>query len=147
MQWCKQKFPALVMLLGGAVVLAAALTFSPNADGWGDDGRWRLPRCSFKTVTGWVFGRPLPCATCGFTHAFACAAHGRFGEAFREQPAGAVAFFAMLAMMAGAAWKLGAGSPPARLRQWQWVALGVAGGVLLLGAWVWKLWEALHAGQ
>src|SRR3989339_326724 len=111
MQWCKQKFPVLTVLLGGAAILAAVLTFSPGADGWGENGRWRLPPCSFRTVTGWVLGRPLPCATCGFTHAFAYAAHGRFAEAFREQPAGTVAFFAMLAMMAGAGWTLATGSP------------------------------------
>lgn len=147
MQWCKQKFPELAMLLGGAAVLVAALTFSPGADGWGVDGQWRLPPCSFKTITGWVFGRPLPCATCGFTHAFACAAHGRFAEAFREQPAGTVAFFAMLVMMAGAGWKLATDSPPVRLRRWQWVALAIVGGILLLVAWVYRLWEAFHAGR
>lgn len=142
MQWCKQKFPALAVVLGGAWVLAAALTFSPDAGGWGEGGRWRLPPCAFKTVTGWLVGRPLPCATCGFTHAFASAAHGRFGEAFREQPAGAAAFFVMLAMMAVAGWTLATGSPLAPLQRWQWVALGIAGGVLLLGTWIWKLWEA-----
>jgi len=147
MQWCKQKFPALAVLLGGAAILAAALTFSLDADGWGKGGRWRLPPCSFKMVTGWVLGRPLPCATCGFTHAFACAAHGRFAEAFREQPAGAVAFFAMLAMMAGAGWTLATGSPPVRLRRWHWIALGIAAGLLLLAAWVCKLWDAFHTGR
>ncbi|MFA6562010.1 MAG: DUF2752 domain-containing protein [Verrucomicrobiia bacterium] len=145
MQWCKQKFPALVLLLGGAAILAAVLTFSPGADGWGDNGRWRLPPCSFKTFTGWMLGRPLPCATCGFTHAFAYAARGRFAEAFREQPAGAVTFLAMLAMMAGAGWTLATGSPPVQLRRWQWITLGIAGGALLLAAWACKLWEAFYA--
>ncbi len=146
MQWCKQKFPALAILLGGAAIFVAALTYSPDANGWGENGRWRLPPCSFKTVTGWVLGRSLPCATCGFTHAFASAAHGRFAEAFREQPAGTVAFFAMLAMMAGAGWKLATGSPLARLRRWQWTVLAIAGGVLLLVAWIYRLWEAFHTG-
>jgi len=94
-----------------------------------------------------VLGRPLPCATCGFTHAFAYAAHGRFAEAFREQPAGTAAFFAMLAMMAGAGWTLATGSPPLRLRRWQWIALGIVGGALLLAAWVYKLLEAFCAGR
>lgn len=147
MQWCKQKFPALTVLFGGAAILAAVLTFSLGADGWGENGRWRLPPCSFRTVTGWVFGRPLPCVTCGFTHAFAYAARGRFAEAFREQPAGAVTFFAMLAMMAGAGWTLATGSPPLRLRRWQWIALCIVGGALLLAAWVCKLLEAFCAGR
>ena len=146
MRWCKQKFPALAVLFGGAAILAAALMFSPGADGWGEDGRWRLPPCSFKMITGWVLGRPLPCVTCGCTHAFAYAARGRFTDAFREQPAGAAAFFVMLATMAGAGWTLAGGSPPARLRRWQKIALGIAVGALLLGAWVWKLWEAFHTG-
>jgi hypothetical protein len=147
MQWCKQKFPALAVLLGGAAILVAALTFSPDTGGWGKEGRWRLPPCSFKTVSGWLFGRPLPCATCGFTHAFASAAHGRFAEAFREQPAGAAAFFAMLTAMAGAGWTLAVGTPPGRLRRWQWIALGIAGAALMLGAWACELWAAFHASR
>ena len=147
MRWCKQKFPALALLLGGAAILAAALVYSPADDGWGEGGRWRLPPCSFKTITGWVLGRPLPCATCGFTHAFAYAARGRFTDALREQPAGTAAFFVMLAMMTGAGWSLATGSPPVRLQRWQKIALGVVGVTLLLAAWVWKLWEAFHAGR
>jgi hypothetical protein len=147
MQWCKQKFPALAVLFGGAAVFVAALMFSPDADGWGEDGRWRLPPCAFKAITGQLLGRPLPCATCGFTHAFAAAAHGRFAEAFREQPAGATAFAAMLAAMAGAGWTLAAGAPPVRLRRWQWVALGIAGVALVLTAWVCRLAEVCVAGR
>lgn len=147
MQWCKQKFPSLAVLLGGAAILVAAATFSLDADGWGEGGRWRLPPCSFKMVTGWVFGRPLPCATCGFTHAFAYAARGRFGEAFREQPAGAVAFFAMLAMMTGVGWKLATGSPLMQMQRGQWMVLGIACGALALAAWACKLWEAFRAGR
>ncbi len=146
MQWCKQKFPSLAVLLVGAAILAASLAYSPADDGWGGGGCWRLPPCSFKTITGWVLGRPLPCFTCGFTHAFAYAARGRLADAFREQPAGTVAFFAMLAMMAGAGWTLATGSPPVRWSRWQKIALGIAGGVVLVGAWGWKLWEAFHAG-
>ena len=51
----------------------------------------------------------------------------------------------MLAMMACAGWTLATGKPPARLRPWQWIALGIAGGALLLAAWTCKLWEAFHA--
>jgi Protein of unknown function (DUF2752) len=147
MQWCKQKFPALAALAGSLAILAAALAYSPGEDGWGAGGRWRLPPCAFKTVTQWVIGRPLPCVTCGFTHAFAYAAHGRFADAFREQPAGAAAFFAMLAVMVGAGWTLVTGSPPVPWRRWQKITLGMAAGALLLGAWIWKMWEAFHAGR
>lgn len=146
MRWCKQKFPAWAVLLGGALVLAAAATLPPGADGWGEGGRWRLPPCSFKTLTGWLLDRPLPCATCGFTHAFSYAAHGRVGDAFREQPAGALAFFAMLGAMGVAARTLlRRGPPPPRAgrRKWRLWLIGTSLAVLL-AAWACKLEQALR---
>ncbi|MCX7825177.1 MAG: DUF2752 domain-containing protein [Verrucomicrobiae bacterium] len=143
MQWCKQNFAAVAVLAGGLAVLAAAWTFSPDADGWGANGRWRLPPCGFKVASGLLFRRALPCPTCGFTHAFCYAAHGRFGDAMRAQPAGALLFLAMLALMADAAQSLFT----ARLwlirnrRWWRWSGIGFA--AVLPIVWAWQIWRAL----
>jgi hypothetical protein len=143
----------MAMLLGGVFVLAAAVALSPGADGWGQDGRWRLPPCAFKLLTGWLLGRPLPCATCGFTHAFSYAAHGRIADAFHEQPAGTLAFFAMLGAMVRAARKLmrgadgtaaGSGEPPrARRHRRRWI-IGVTVVAVLIASWAYKLDQALR---
>lgn len=138
MRWCKQKFEALAVLLAGSLVLLAAWTLPPGSDGWGKDGRWRLPPCTFRLLTGWLTGRELPCATCGFTHAFSYAAHGRFAEAFREQPAGALLFAGLLGLMARAAQRLWRPEPPVAGGRRTWLLAG-AFGVLLLGVWICRL--------
>jgi len=152
-RWCKQKFPALAVLAAGFIVLAAAVVLPPGADGWGAGGRWRLPPCTFKLLTGWLLERPLPCATCGFTHAFSYAAHGRIGDAFREQPAGTLAFFAMLGVMGIAARMLLRGSdeitaavnhPPRPTRRWRRWLIGAVTMAVLLASWAYKLDQALR---
>lgn len=146
MRWCKQKFPALAVLLGGGMILAAAAALPPGANGWGEGGRWRLPPCTFKLLTGSLLGRPLPCATCGFTRTFSYAAHGRIGDAFREQPAGALAFFALLGAMGFAARTLFSRNPPpprVGWKKWRGWILGVSVAVLL-AAWAYKLDQALR---
>ena len=139
-QWCKQKFTALTVLAVGLVVLAGACTLPPGADGWGPGGRWRLPPCGFKLATGLLLGRALPCATCGFTHVFSYAAHGQFRDAVRMQPAGALLFLAMLALMADAAQSLfTTRSWLIENRRW-WRRAGVVFAIVLLIVWVGKLW-------
>jgi len=133
----------MAVLVSGLVILAAAWTRAPGADGWGPEGRWRLPPCGFKLASSLLLHRSLPCATCGFTHAFSYAAHGQFRNALREQPAGLLLFLAMLALMADAAQSLFTARPwLINNRRWWWCA-GIVFAIILLVVWAWQLWRAV----
>lgn len=71
------------VLLGS---LAVGLAMTPSPSGMGTHTGLGLPPCSMLVYTG------HPCPTCGVTTSFVLAAHGRFREAFVNQPFGFALF-------------------------------------------------------
>lgn len=73
---------ALVIVCAAPLVIGAWV--SPSPSGMGTHRALGLPPCGFLLVTG------RPCMTCGMTTSVSLAAHGRLGESFGAQPAGAI---------------------------------------------------------
>lgn len=73
---------ALAIVCATPLVIGAWVTPSPS--GMGTHRALGLPPCGFLMVTG------RPCMTCGMTTSVSLAAHGRLGESFAAQPAGAI---------------------------------------------------------
>jgi hypothetical protein len=124
---------AAVVFAACAGILGLSAYLTPSPAGVGTHEQLGLPPCGFLLATG------LPCPTCGYTTAFALAAHGRLWAAWRTQPAGAalVVMVAMLTLVS--AYSLGTGVSLAWLgrvaRAWVLVAMGI----LVIGAWVYKI--------
>jgi hypothetical protein len=110
-----QAFVALVM----AALVGLGVWLDPDAGGTGTHEQLGLPPCGLLISTG------VPCPTCGVTTSFALAAHGRFAEAFVNQPFGLITFIvaagALAALVAALAlgrslagvvtpWRIGTGS-------------------------------------
>jgi hypothetical protein len=115
-------------------VLGLASWLTPAASGHGTHGQLGLPPC------GWVLAMGRPCPSCGMTTAFAHAADGELARAAWAQPAGM-----LLALLAAVvAWAavevaiLGSNLSPIGARILSSRVL-VAGGAVLLAAWIFKL--------
>jgi hypothetical protein len=129
--------PAIIFILGASILgLSACLT--PDPTGLGTHTRLGLPPCGFYLATGY------PCPTCGYTTAFALAAHGRIWASLRTQPAGAVLALALSALTLVSGYALVTGSTLAPLGRLLRPALFVAAGAVVLGAWVYKVLLVSH---
>jgi hypothetical protein len=129
--------PAIIFGLGASVLgLSAYLT--PDPTGLGTHRQLGLPPCGFLLATGY------PCPTCGYTTAFALAAHGRVWASLRTQPAGAILALALCALTLVSAYALVTGSTLAPVARLLRPALLMAAGALVLGAWVYKVLLVSH---
>lgn len=90
-------------LAGCAVVLIALARFYPF-------DRHPVVVCSLKALTG------VPCLTCGMTRSWVHLAHGRVGEAFVQNPLGALLCLGAIALAAFVALRHAARLPFPRVR-------------------------------
>ena len=132
------RVPSALLFAAGAAVLAVSAYLTPSPTGLGTHEQLGLPPCGFLLATH------LPCPTCGYTTAFALAAHGRLGAALRTQPAGFLLALAVTALTLVSAYTLAAGVSLARLARLLRPGVLVALGVLVLGAWVYKILIVCH---
>lgn len=124
---------------GLGLLVLFGLFVTPDPRGYGTHTHLGLPDC--KTIEWWG----VPCPGCGVTTSVCLAAHGRFLESLHTQPLGLACalilalapFWALRLHLAGRDLHVEA----ARLVLRPWL---VAGGVLVLGAWVWKLGLVRH---
>ncbi|MBK7406051.1 MAG: DUF2752 domain-containing protein [Phycisphaerales bacterium] len=125
---------ALALCAACVVLLSVAAWLRPSPEGHGTHEQLGLPPCAWAEA----FGKP--CATCGMTTAFACAAHGDLVGSARVQPFG----FLLSLLVAATAWGAGhvaatgsrLGESAVRLLTPR-VAIGLVG--LLLAAWAYKM--------
>lgn len=73
-----------ILAVGLLGVLATARVLEPDARGFGTHTQLGLGECAFRELTG------KPCPACGMTTAFAFSVRGRWVEAWRANPAGAL---------------------------------------------------------
>lgn len=84
---------AVLFGLGLLCPLAIAAFLHPNGQGHGTHQQLGLPPCSFEVIFG------TRCPSCGSTTAFAYMVRGRWRDAFRSNPGGA-----LLAVLCVVAW-------------------------------------------
>lgn len=133
---------AFAVALACGAVLGLAVFLKPDVRGHGTHEQLGLPPCGFMTGSG------LPCPTCGMTTSFALLMHGHPLAAVIAQPAGAVLCVAAMIVMFVAMRVVVSGRMP-RIR-WERinpVHLVLAIGVLLMGAWGFKIAHGLMTGQ
>lgn len=135
------RLTAAVVFAVSAGILLVALMLTPKTEtGVGTHEALGLPPCGLEAATG------IPCATCGMTTSFSLAAHGRFIEAFTNQPAGALlsVITAMAAVLSGYALVTGMSMAPIGRAFWRpkVVVIGIA---ILLIAWAYKI--VIHTGM
>ncbi|MBN2445779.1 MAG: DUF2752 domain-containing protein [Phycisphaerae bacterium] len=139
----KTRLVALLIVLAGGAVLAAAIWLRPDPHGYGT--HTQLPfqgPCGFMLVTGY------PCPTCGMTTAFAYTVRGRLWHAFQAQPAGLILAIATIFVVCRAAIVVVTGRPPRFC--WYWLTpfhLFTGLLVLLLGSWAYVLIAGLITGK
>jgi hypothetical protein len=133
------RVPSAILFLLGSCVLVLSACLTPSSTGLGTHEQLGLPKCGFLLATG------LPCPTCGYTTAFALAAHGRLGAALCTQPAGFVLALAVTALTLVGAYTLVAGVSLGRLARLLRPGVFLALGVLILGAWVYKILIVCHS--
>ena len=131
--WRARLVP-LAILCGAVPILTVAAWLEPDERGVGTHQQLGLPACGFYERLH------MPCATCGYTTAFAYAAHGRLVRAFIIQPAAAILVLVMAAMtiVCGYAAVVGISLAPLGAWFWRMELVWVAGGVVL-GAWGYKI--------
>lgn len=125
---------AVGVFVGSMTILGVAWWLHANPKGVGTHRQLGLRPCGFLVTTG------LPCPTCGMTTAFANAARGHLLQAVWAQPMGAMLAIltAVLACVAVVVMITG------RRLEINWYRINpmrvlVAGIVLFLGSWVFKL--------
>lgn len=133
------RFSALAMAAACGALLATGLWLQPATKGVGTHTQMGLPEC------GWLLAGGIPCPTCGMTTAVSLASHGRLGEAFLIQPAGAILALAAAAGLLACGWVAFTGCtawkiawrmrPPGALLKW-------IAGILSLG-WGYKIINAV----
>ena len=124
----------------GAIVTAAIL--KPDPRGHGTHEQLGLPPCSFMLTTG------LPCPTCGMTSAFSLVVRGKVLEGIIAQPASAALCLLTIIMLPISLWTVATG----RSICVNWDRLGavrvsLAFAMIFVGAWGFKLLQALATGQ
>lgn len=120
--------------LGCASLLGVAAWLQPAAAGIGTHRQLGLPSCSWPSTMG------IPCPSCGMTTAFACAADGRFLDAFHAQPLGLLLAIGTAALAIASAHSAVTG---ARTVSILWSMVGAKGwwalGAFAVGAWGYKI--------
>lgn len=129
LSWAERGSGAL-LAAAMALVILLARWLEPDPSGVGTHEQLGLAPCTFH----WVLG--LPCPFCGMTTAFSHLAHGNVATGFASQPAGALFFFGVLAVMVGGAACAVSGLFPARAVE----RLTAAKGLFLLAAIVGAAW-------
>ena len=123
----------LILMITLPPLIAAAM-LEPDAAGTGTHTQLGLPPCRFLALTS------IPCITCGYTTAYSHAAHGQIRLAFTIQPGGAALAVFTAALAIVAVYGLITAVPLAPLGRWLWrLPVALAGGGLLVGAWIYKI--------
>ncbi len=136
------RLVGLALAIVCAVPLGIGAWLTPSPTGMGTHRAIGLPPCGFLLATR------RPCMTCGMTTAVSLAAQGRLLESARVQPAGAlVAVVLASGLLAG----LHALATGITLRPLLDAVTNtrtlIAAGVILVGAWGYKVWiESLPPG-
>lgn len=132
--WWRARIIPIVILSLTVPILTAASLLEPSASGLGTHKSLGLPPCGVLVAIG------LPCVTCGYTTAFAHAAHGNLLQAFAAQPAGATLAVVTAAITIAAAYALitGACLKPLVRRILKPKLLWITSGVVLSG-WAYKI--------
>lgn len=120
--------------LGFLAVVLIAASLTPSPTGIGTHTQLHLPPCGFYET----FHKPCP--SCGMTTAFASIMHGKFIQAFNDQPAGVAVFLAALAawFYLPYAWiKRRPFDTIFELKAFLPVVLTLI--LLILGVWIWRL--------
>lgn len=130
----KLRIARAALALAGAALLLVARILTPDPRGAGTHEQLGLPPCFTLT------NLHIPCPFCGMTTAFSLMAHGRITHAFMTQPAGAIAFIAVLILVPAAAAIAIIGREPstAQIHRRTNQALAV-GAALIFLAWIYKV--------
>jgi hypothetical protein len=127
---------ALIFLLSGAMLtLGAWMTPSPHGLGTHSENL-HLPPCGLYLWTG------IPCPTCGCTTAVTWLAHGHVIKAVAVQPFGAVVGLLGIAGVVLGGIGLVSGRwlwPQPFWVLWHWRTIIIVGGLLVGGAWIYKI--------
>jgi Protein of unknown function (DUF2752) len=127
------------VLLAGAfagllILVLLGLFVTPDPRGYGTHTHLWLPDC--RTIEWWG----VPCPGCGVTTSMCLAAHGRFLAALHAQPLGVACTLLLALAPPWAAWQHLAGrdlyAEAGRIVFRPWL---VAGGVLVVASWAWKI--------
>jgi hypothetical protein len=123
-----------VAALGLVALAALRWLATPDPRGYGTHEQLGLPPCMLIEVTR------FPCPGCGVTTSVSLAAHGRFTEAFLNQPFGLAVALAIPLFALWAAWMHVSGRDLYRtlvgMRTARWLVPIVA---LLLASWIYKI--------
>ena len=138
--WAPRATALVVFLICAGVLLTADLLAPKLGRGVGTHEELGLPPCGLEAATG------IPCATCGMTTTFSLMAHGRYVDAFINQPAGALlAVLTVMAMVvSGYALVTGMSLTPLSRAIWR-PKVVVIGLIVLVLAWIYKI--VIHTGM
>jgi len=129
-------FLLAIVFAGGCLVIGISIDLEPSPEGFGTHRQLGLASCGFRASTG------IPCPTCGMTTSFAHSARLDFTRALEVQPFGTLLFLGIATATLLALYHLLARSYPGWLERLSWRTLLVAGLVLLLASWTWKIVES-----
>lgn len=121
-----------------AAIALAVFVLAPDPSGRGAHRQLGLPPCMLEFLTG------IPCPLCGMTTSFTLMARGRILQAIDVQPAGALAFAALIVAIAALvlAAALGRG-----LREWAWrrflAVSSLLALIIIIAAWCRGIYIAL----
>ena len=133
--------PARARMVGaGALMVCAALVavaawLTPDGRGFGTHTQLTHGPCVFQWFTG------LPCPTCGMTTSFAHMARFQVLRAVKVQPAGAVIFAAIVALIPMSVLCIAAGRMPRVHVRPNWIAVPAL--ILLVAGWAYKILVSL----
>jgi hypothetical protein len=116
-----------------AAPLVVACFLRPNPAGHGTHQQLGLPPCSFIVLFG------IRCPTCGMTTAWACAMHGRWGDALRANVGGTLLCLIDIAVVGWLAISAGRGRWIA-FRPHSTTATWLVGAVVVVAVvdWIWR---------
>lgn len=131
-----------LLLAAAGLALAGFLAFGffiePSADGSGTHEKLGLPPCMTMEVLG------VPCPGCGVTTSVALASRGRITESFINQPFGLFTALVGALLIPWALWGHFRGRDLwVELRRLVGKRVLIASTLLMLGAWIWKLYRVL----
>jgi len=121
-----------------AAIALAIFVLAPDPSGRGAHRQLGLPPCMLEYLTG------IPCPLCGMTTSFTLMARGRILQALDVQPAGALAFSALIVAIAALLLAAAAGRG---LNEWAWRRFlsvsSILALIIIIAAWCRGIYIAL----